>query len=213
MANDRLMKQPMAWPHFQPGDDLSGDSQNPFFVRGADGRYYDLSKEVGLDGSHVSRGIAVADVDGDGRLDFVVANQWETSYFYHNDGPKQGSFLGLHVLLPLAPNATGKTIVRPGHPAVDTPGRAAVGASVTVRLPDGRKLISQIDGGNGHGGKRSPDLHFGLGSTSPREPVSVELRWRDQNGTPQSETISVVAGWHTVLLGREFAKEKEFPQK
>src|SRR6185369_12828729 len=66
MGNDGNMISPAAWPHFTPGDDLSGHLWNPFFVRAASGRYYDLAHDVpGLGDSHVSRGIAIADVDGD----------------------------------------------------------------------------------------------------------------------------------------------------
>lgn len=201
MANDRLLQRPGIWPRFQLGDDLSGHSHNPFFVRAGDGRYYDLADEIGLAASQVSRGIAIADVDGDGALDFVVANQWDRSYFYHNDSPKRGSFIGLHVLLPLRSERIRKTIVRAGHPSPATPARAAIGASVTVHLPDGRKLVSQVDGGNGHSGKRSADLHFGIGRIPPNQPISIDLRWRDETGHPGSETISVTAGWYSVLLG------------
>ena len=65
-----------AWPRFRPGDDLCGHQHNPFFVRGPAGRYFDIAPKLGLDGRRVSRGIATADVDGDGALDFAVANQW-----------------------------------------------------------------------------------------------------------------------------------------
>ncbi len=42
--------------------------------------------------------------------------------------------------------------------------RPAIGAAATVFLPDGRRMTAQVDGGNGHSGKRSQDLHFGLGN-------------------------------------------------
>ena len=79
MANDNLIDNPRIWPRFQPGDDLSGHSHNPFFVYASDGRYHDVALEVGLGEIQLSRGIATADVDGDGRLDFALANQWEPS--------------------------------------------------------------------------------------------------------------------------------------
>ena len=113
-------------------------------MRSSTGRYFDLAAELGLAESHVSRGIAIADVDGDGRLDYAVANQWEPSLFLHNTSPQTGQFLGLRLRL--------------------SPGRPAIGAAATVFLPDGRRMSAQVDGGNGHSGKRSQDIHFGLGS-------------------------------------------------
>ncbi|HYX22863.1 MAG TPA: CRTAC1 family protein, partial [Thermoanaerobaculia bacterium] len=166
MGNDNNMNHPGAWPHFWPGDDLSGHLHDPFFVRAKDGRYYDLAAELGLDDEHVSRGIAIADVDGDGRLDFAVANQWETSWFFHNDSPHAGAFLELEPRLPATP-ATPADIGRT---------RPAVGAEVAVTLPDGRRLAAQVDGGSGHSGKRAPELHFGLGRLAPGTPLRVDLR-------------------------------------
>lgn len=207
MSNDDLVHPPGSWPRFQPGDDLSGHDHNPFFVRASDGRYYDLAHQLGLDTPQVSRGIATADVDGDGRLDFAVANQWLLSQFYHNESPNPGAFLGLHLLLPLGPDDALPTSSRPGHPGADTRGRPAIGAAATVTLPDGRRLVAQVDGGNGHSGKRSPDLHFGLGHIPDNIRLQVLLHWRDPRGRVQQQTLSLTPGWHTVVLGRPAAHE------
>jgi hypothetical protein len=200
MGNDELLSNPENWPRFRAGDDLSGGTHNPFFVRAHDGRYYDIARDLGLDESMVSRGIATADVDGDGLLDFAVANQWETSYFFHNESPKPGSFLGLHLLLPIFAGQAEETKVRSGHPGADTRGRPAIGASATVRLPDGRVLVGQVDGGNGHSGKRSSDLHFGLNDLPGGSHVPVDLAWRDPGGQIHHERLTLEPGWHTVLL-------------
>jgi hypothetical protein len=202
MGNDRFLHGPNAWLRVQPGDDLCGKPHTPFFVRASDGRYYDLSAEIGLTESHITRGIAIADVDGDGRLDYATANQWETSYLYHNESKNPGAFLGLHLRLPLAGAAPAATYVRPGHPGPDTIGRPAIGAAATVYLPDGRRLVGQVDGGNGHSGKRSPDLHFGLGRLDPGTLAPVALQWRDGTGRICRQTLNLTAGWHTVLLGQ-----------
>jgi hypothetical protein len=201
MGNDRLLHQPKSWARFQVGDDLSGDQHNPFFVRASDGRYYDLAPELKLDEAQVTRGIALADVDGDGAIDFICANQWGSSYFYHNQSPGVGAFMGLHLLLPLRIDQPAVTKTRAGHPGSDTPGRSAIGALATLKLADGRKLVSQVDGGNGHSGKRSPEIHFGLGDTPAGTQLQVEIRWRDPNGQINWENLWLTPGWHTVVLG------------
>lgn len=208
ISNDRLVPHVRSWPRFRPGDDLSGGDLNHFFVRGPDGVYVNVGRQVGFDQPQVSRGIAVADVDGDGAQDFAVANQWEASRFYHNRSPRRGTFLGLHLLLPLRADAPGVTAVRPGHPSREVQGRPAIGASAVVHLPDGRRLVAQVDGGNGHSGKRSPDLHFGLGGVSIGTPLRVDLAWRDPSGQVRRETLNLQPGWQTVQLGWPGAKER-----
>ena len=200
-SNSKIIHDPRVWPSFKPGADLSGHDLNPFFVKAADGRYYDIAARVGFTEPMVSKAIALADVDGDGRLDFAFANQWETSYFFHNESPKTGAFLGLHVLLPLAADAQTPWLERSGHPGPDTRGRPAFGAQAIAHLPGGKVVIGQVDGGSGHSGRRSPDIHLGLGSIAADQPVSVELRWRDLAGKPHLTQQSLKPGWHTIRLG------------
>jgi len=101
-ANDSLLRDPRNWPRFQPSSDISGHNPNAFFVRDRHGRYHDIAALIGLGGAVVTRGIASADVDGDGDLDFVLANQGEDSTFYRNDAARRQDFLGLNMLLPAA---------------------------------------------------------------------------------------------------------------
>lgn len=200
MGNDWLLHQPSFWLDLHPGDDLAGHQSNPFFVRSASGRYFDLAKDIGLDAPQVSRGIATADVDGDGRLDFAVANQWEPSMFYYNESADPGAFLGLRLLLPVGADATAQFAARPGRPT-DMRGRPAIGAAVTVSLPDGSSLVAQVDGGNGHSGKRSPELLLGLGDHPVDRPLQMEVRWRDSSGQTHQQRLELLPGWHTVVLG------------
>lgn len=196
MSNDALVQNPSNWPQFHPGDDLSGHATNPFFVRAADGRYYDLAAEIGIADDEVSRGLAIADVDGDGKQDLAVAHQWARSSFYRNQSPSTSAFLGLYLRVPGQPAAT---TVTPGQ--LIGAGRPAIGATATVHLPDGRTLVAQVDGGSGHSGKRSPDLHFGLGQLAPDTQLTVDLRWRTPGGEIRTETHTVTPGWQTVQLG------------
>ena len=199
MGNDQLLSNPEVWHKFQPGDDLSGKTHNPFFVRSASGRFYDLAAQLQLDRQQITRGIATADVNGDGRLDFAIANQWDDSFFYLNESEQSGDFLGLHIRLPL--QAGQKTTVKDGHPTSEIPSRPAIGAWVSVELPNGKRLVSFVDGGNGHSGKRSSDVQFGLGNLPQNAKLQVEIRWRNQQGQTQNQTLEIAAGWHTILLG------------
>jgi hypothetical protein len=193
MGNDNHMVSLRAWHHFQPGDDLSGHLHNPFFVRASDGRYYDLAPEIGIGQEHVSRGIALADVDGDGDLDFAVANQWETSWFFRNDSPRRNASLVLDLRLP---NANGSS-------------RPAIGAEVKVRRPDGKTMAAQVDGGSGHSGKRAPEVFFGLGPLpSTAAAVPVDVRWRDGSGRIRQQRFNLKPGDHTVVLGSGTASGK-----
>lgn len=185
MGNDLLLHRPSAWHRFEPGDDLSGRNPNPFFVRAASGRWVDLAADLGLAEPMVTRAVATADVDGDGDLDFAVGNQWERSYLYRNDGRGRGRPLLLDLRLPV-------------EGGVATP---AIGAAAVVRLPDGRRLVAQVDGGNGHSGARSPELHFGLGAVGERQAVPVEITWRDRRGSVHRESRLLPPGRHTWVLG------------
>jgi hypothetical protein len=209
MGNDQLLSRPQSWPRFQPGDALSDEDHNPFFVRAADGRFYDLAPELGLARPGVSRGIALADVNGDGLLDYAVANQWDGSELYLNESPRPGSFLGLYLRLPLAGAAAGPTKVCDGRPSAATPGRAAVGAFVSIRAPGGRLLVAQVDGGNGHSGKRGPEILFGLGQTGADVTLPAEVSWRDTEGRAHKQTFLLSPGWHTLTLGRQEGRSDE----
>jgi hypothetical protein len=136
----------------------------------------------------------------------AFANMWRPSFFFKNDSPRTGHYLALRVLLP-SPGDPTAFAVTPGRPPVK--GRPAFGAIARVRLPDGRVLARTVDGGNGHSGRRSPELHFGLGPLDPAvRALDVELRWRQRDGTVREKRLSSldIDRGHTVVLGAEAAQ-------
>ncbi|TDB72553.1 CRTAC1 family protein [Micromonospora sp. KC723] len=194
-ANDELLSNPLWWPHVTAGDDIGGSQRLHFFAKGQDGRYVDLAGELGLDIPVPTRGIATGDADGDGRLDFAVARQWDEPVFYHNDSPSPGAFLGLR----LTQEGTYAGQTPAGKPVAGSP---AVGAQVTVTTSDGRKFLGRVDGGSGHSGKRSSEVHVGLGR-NVTGPVEVQLCWRDRTGRTHKQTLTLTPGWHSIQLGSQ----------
>lgn len=195
-ANDQLLQYPFWWPNIREGDDIAGHQTLRFFAKGPEGRYADLGPELGLAVPIPTRGIATGDADGDGRLDFAVARQWDDPIYYHNESPNTGSFLSLRLVHEA--EATPGTL-----PAVGSP---VTGAQVTVTTPDGRTLINRVDGSSGHSGRRSTDVHIGLGA-GVTEPVQVHLRWRDRTGEVRDQDLRLTPGRHILTLGQQ-AKEK-----
>ncbi|GAA2186685.1 CRTAC1 family protein [Micromonospora lupini] len=187
-SNDLMLREPDMWPNAQPGDDIAGSNALAFWAPEDNGRYVDLSPQLGLDDRTPTRGIAVGDTDGDGRQDFAVARQWGPPAYYHNTKAQVGGFLGLRLHRPALAAATGNDARTPAY-----------GAQARVTTADGRTQLAQLDGGGGHSGKRSFDLFFGLGDQGAT-PVTVELSWRDLDGVQHQQTLPLSAGWHDLTL-------------
>jgi hypothetical protein len=191
MSNDELLSHPGSWPHFSSGDDLSGRDHDRLFVPDMRGQFHDVWPLLGLDRGTVSRGIATGDVFGDERLAVVIARQWSPALFLRNTSTGTGRAIVLDLRLPGAVTGT----------------RAAIGAEARVRLPtDGRVVTSAVDGGSGHGGKRAPEIHLGVGQVPANELFKVQIAWRDETG-PREQIIEVTPGRHRIVLGTNACNE------
>ncbi|HQV04671.1 MULTISPECIES: CRTAC1 family protein [unclassified Novosphingobium] len=180
-ANDDLLPNTQIWPKFRDDADLSGHLTNAFYISGRDGRFRDMASKVGLGRTGVTRGIAVVDVDLDGRRDLFIARQWDQSSFYRNRTKGAGNQLTLDLRLR---NPNGSS-------------RLAYGAKVVVTDAAGKRQIGYVDGGNGHSGKNAPQVHFGLGKQAG--PIRVEIKWRGSQGVLR-RSFDLTPGFHSLIL-------------
>ena len=125
-----------------------------------------------------SMGVAYADYDRDGFVDFVVGN-FDTGYTLHRNAGLAGA--GNHWL----------TVRLEGRPPVN---RDALGARVFVTPGGGRPRMQEVKSGSSLGAGNDTSLHFGLGESST---ASVRVVWPD--GTHEAfEEVAVDRVWHVV---------------
>jgi hypothetical protein len=142
------------WPDI--GNRSWSGFQKKKFYKNLDGQAFkEMSAAAGVDNDKDGRGLAVADYDNDGRLDFMQTNADQEPQLYHNQTTGAGHWIGLAL--------TGVTS-----------NRDAIGARVTVKTAT-RTLVREVDGGNGYAGQSSRRLHFGLGPSTTVQ--SIEIRW------------------------------------
>jgi tetratricopeptide (TPR) repeat protein len=123
---------------------------------GADGRLTDVSAGAGppFQVPRLARGLAIGDLDDDGRVDAIVVGHEGPAAYFHNAGP------GGHWI----------TIRLEGTRS----NRDAVGARVTIEA-GGRRQVADRFGGGSYQSASDPRLHFGLGSSTRVD--AVEVRW------------------------------------
>ncbi len=129
---------------------------------GARPQFVDVADLVGLTGRDNSRGVAVVDLDDDGRLDVVIANQHGPPNIFRNVATAAGA----------ANHWIGLTLVGDGR----TCARGAYGARVTVQLPGERPILREVQAANGFAAQHDPRVHLGLGPRAGAT-VPVTVRW------------------------------------
>ncbi|WP_299736598.1 CRTAC1 family protein [uncultured Roseobacter sp.] len=146
---------------------LAMEDPNTLLVQQTDGSFAERSITAGVATVDRSRGAALADLDGDGRLDLVVMNRRAPIELYRNVTADSGSWLAIDLAMPGA-------------------NTRAIGALVEVTSGDVTQIQERTVGG-GHAGGQAGPLHFGLGDARR---ASVTVTWPDGRVTehPDLET-------------------------
>jgi len=125
------------------------------------GRFADVTESAGpgFAARRPSRGLAIGDLDGDGRPEILIVNINDKPTLLKNTGPRQ--------------NAVAITLV--GKQS----NRSAIGARCTIEA-NGRKQMAEVVSGGSYLSQNSFTLHFGVGQSEKMD--RIEVRW------PRGET-------------------------
>lgn len=169
--------------------------------RGQPGQFADVAEALGVADPDNSRGVLLADLDGDGDLDALVTNQHGAPSLYRNTlrseggAPADARFVGLT----LSGNGT-------------TTARAAIGTKVVLRYTEGGRPVEQVKElgvMGGFSGQADPRLHFGLGRH--RGPVTATIHW--YGGDPQTVTLEVDRYHHLQQPAPKLAEANASPTR
>ena len=128
---------------------------NRFFQNNGDGTFRSLDI---AEADRASMGVAYADYDQDGRVDFVIGN-WNDQYrLYRNVVENDHHWVAFKLV--------------GGGPV----NRDAIGARALVTTDDGLTQMQEVKSGSGLGAGNDTTLHFGLGTAVV---ASVEVQWPD----------------------------------
>ena len=139
----------------------------------------------GLAAAWCGRGLAVGDLDGDGRLDVVINNADSKPTILKNVAAPVGHWLALRLV---------------GDVGKRSP-RDAIGAIVYVTAGKVRQREDIISGGS-YASQNDLTLHFGLGAATGVD--KVEVKWPD--GSSETVNIPGIDRKLTVIEGKGVVK-------
>ena len=136
---------------------------NNLLIQQTDGTFVEIADKAGIATIERSRGAALADLNGDGRLDIVAINRRAPMEIWQNATAETGNWIAID------PRQTGTNSY-------------AIGSFVELRTEAGVQTRERTIGGGHVGGSLIP-LHFGLGNADTAE---MRITWPDGTATEWS---------------------------
>jgi enediyne biosynthesis protein E4 len=159
-------------------------SQKPVLLRNQEGRFKDITVRGGpyFQKPHLSRGVALGDLDNDGKVDAVISHLNEPVTILRNVSPAGNNWVGVQLV---------------GKDHADV-----VGARVIVEA-GGRKQTRFAKGGGSYASSPDRRLVFGLAKTEKIDRISVF--W--PNGQTQEWSSLPINRYHLITQGDREPRE------
>jgi len=163
------------WPAME-GRSLSGYQQSRIWVNDGAGQFQDVAPAVGGASTHDGRAVALVDLENEGTLDAVVANQRGPAEVYQNQASSDHDWIAFDL--------TGTES-----------NRSAIGAEVqltwTTQQGTRQTQVQQVLGGSGFSSQNQRRLHFGLGQDANVK--SALIRWpSDTTQTIEAPAVNTI---------------------
>ena len=169
-------------------DSITFGQQNTLYENSGDGKFVDVSNGAGeaLQDKKVSRGLAVADFDNDGDLDFVVANNGGEAQIAFNETSDKGNFVGIKL------EGSDKT------------NRNAIGTRLVAKIGD-KTIERQIMGSQSYLSVSEFRVLFGLGKATKID--ELEVHWLGG----ETQTLKNIASgkYYFLKQGSDLSEKKE----
>lgn len=153
-GNKTIISDAANWPSLR-GRSLSGYQQKRVWINDGAGQFKEVSQLVGVTDRYDGRSIVLADLDNNGALDAVTANQRGPLLLYKNQVSAKNHWIEFQL--------EGRVS-----------NRSAIGTEVRL-FWNGQQQVQEVSGGSGFCGQNQRRLHFGVGTAITVD--RAEIRW------------------------------------